>query len=262
MKKSIDCEVFQDQLDTLKAGALSDEGVEQLRLHAASCPDCAMLLEMHERLAPHSFEEWEAVVPDEYVSSMWSRVRSEIVTRESRRRGSGRAWWASRWLVPTLAAASLVLLVSTAFLLGELSRVRASERALALEVAKHGRRLAELEVTSSGTSAALMGLVGRRAWERQLASRQSVSVGELRRMLEGVPSEMTIVGAARLDLGELPTWVALGWRAALDEIEDEDGVQAGELLRALERLDLGTDTRIPVHRLLSVTRSGAGTGRS
>ncbi|NIR44676.1 MAG: hypothetical protein GWN99_10255 [Gemmatimonadetes bacterium] len=258
MKKSIDCEVFEDQLETLKTGTLLDDGIEQLQRHAASCPDCAMLLRMHEQLEPESLKELERSVPDEYVDSMWSRVRAEIATRESTRGRIGRGWTASRWLVPTLAAASIALLVSTAFLLGELSRVRASERALAREVAEHDRRLADLELTSSEGSAALAGLTGR-TWERQLARRESVSMGELREMLGRVPPETTILGPTRLDLGELPTWVALGWRDALDEIDGEDGVQAGELLRALEKVDLGPDTRIPVDRLLAVTRSG---GRS
>ena len=63
--KNPDCDVFQDQLDALQASALPEEGMEQLRLHAESCGDCAVLLRLHEHLVTPSLAELEAAVPDE-----------------------------------------------------------------------------------------------------------------------------------------------------------------------------------------------------
>ena len=63
MKKDVDCLVFEDQLDALVAGGLPVEGLEQLRLHAFSCPDCAMLLKVKEHLTRPSLEGLEAAVP-------------------------------------------------------------------------------------------------------------------------------------------------------------------------------------------------------
>ena len=78
MKKEIDCQVFEDQLDALLDGSLPDEGIGQLQLHALSCPDCAMLLRVHEHLALPSLEELEAGVPEELLTSMWPRIEVEV----------------------------------------------------------------------------------------------------------------------------------------------------------------------------------------
>lgn len=263
MNASIDCQVFQDQLESFDAGELSAEGFAQLRTHAESCPDCATLLEMHDRLAPDWLARLEAAVPDDYVTSMWGRVQSEITARESKPRLAVRVRWPGGWLLPALAAASVALLISTGLLLGELSRARAREETIARQLAQHERRLADLELSESRTSMSLRGLGGRRAWERQLGARESVSVSEVRALLASLSPTTTVLKARSLDgLGELPPWLAFGWREALDEIDGSDGVQAGEALRALEKLSLRPDERIPVERLLALTRSGPRSGSS
>lgn len=121
MKKEIDCQVFEDQLDALLDGSLPDEGIGHLQLHALSCPDCAMLLRVHEHLALPSLEELEAATPEELVASMWSTVEAEVgpmvegVVKEGKKEGLGGVSAGTPgvhrfpWLVPTLAAASIVL---------------------------------------------------------------------------------------------------------------------------------------------------------
>ena len=265
MKKNVDCEVFQDQLDTLKQGVLAADGAEQLRLHAEACPDCAMLLRMHEHLASASLEQLEAAVPDVWVGSMWGQVEAEIATRESRRGGRLGGWQGSGWLVPAMAAASVLLFISTGFLLGERARLRDREGALARLVAEHETRLAELEVrTSSGAIARATGFAGRRAWEHKLSRRESVSVAELGDMLGSLPSGVTLVDASGVEalLNSVPFWTTATWRAALDQIRAEDGVQAGELLRVLDALDVDPEMSIPTARILALSRGSVRTDRS
>lgn len=77
-EKSVDCRVFQDQLDAMVEGTLPLEGMRQMRLHAEGCPECAMELRVKEHLALPSLAELEKRVPDEMVTSMWGRVSSEV----------------------------------------------------------------------------------------------------------------------------------------------------------------------------------------
>ncbi len=252
MKKNIDCEVFQDQLDSLKQGRLGEDGMAQLQLHAEACVECDAILRMHEHLALPSLEDLEVEVPDVYVASMWDSVQAEIAIQEARHITRPRGWGSSRWLAPSLAAASVLLLVATGFLLGELGELRGREELLVQRIAEHEQRLASLEVT---TSSVATGLVGRRAWERTLSRRESVSVAELISMLERLPPSTTIVDAARLEslLAGAPFWALAGRSTALDELRGADGVQVAELVRLLDALALDPELQIPVARLLALS---------
>jgi len=145
--KDVDCRVFEDQLDALVARRLPEEGLRQLRLHARTCPDCAMLLRVQEHLAQPGLEDLEAAVPEEMVTSMWPTVEAAVgrgarpgaaVAREpAERAGQGasespvRPLTGGRWLMPALAAASVVLLLSTGFLAAELRSTRNQVRHMA-----------------------------------------------------------------------------------------------------------------------------------
>lgn len=264
MKKNVDCEVFQDQLDSLKEDVLSEDAMAQLQLHAEACPECAALLRMHDHLTVASMEDLEAAVPDVFVASMWDRVQADIATQTAPGRRFG-GWHRSRWLVPALAAASVLLLVSTGFLLGELGRLRGREQVLVQRVVEHERRLADLELTTaSGAATRAAGFASRRVLERALSRRESVSIGELGEVLERLPAGTTVVSAAGMEalVGKLSFRASAAWRAVREDISIEDGVHAGELLRVLEALDLDPDTQIPTARLLAVARGQAYSGRS
>ena len=109
MNKDVDCRVFEDQLDGLISGELSEEGAHHLRRHALVCPDCAILLKVQEHLALPSLTELSADVPQEHLDSMWNRVQEDLASRdeENRRETPRRA--RHTWLIPTLAAASVAL---------------------------------------------------------------------------------------------------------------------------------------------------------
>jgi hypothetical protein len=255
-----DCEVFQDQLDTLQAGMLPEEGVEQLRNHAASCEDCAMLLRVHEHLATLPLGELEAAVPDELVASVWPRVAAEIATGESARLRESRGWQRWGWLAPAMAAATLLLFIGSGLMYQELRESRRRESALLEQIAERERWLAELDLRSSADPVArTAGLAGQATWERALARRRSVSVADLTRMLSSLPATTTILDASQLEAlyGSIPFWLAPVVRRAAAEVRAEDGLQAGELTRLVEALAVDPSRRISTARLLALARGTA-----
>lgn len=264
MKQYTDCDVFQDQLDALNEGTLGEEGIEQLRRHADSCLDCAKLLEIHERLKSPSVVELEEAVPDRYVSSMWERVRADVAAQQSGRRWRPGVWQSSRWLVPTMAAASLFLLFATGFLLGELKRLREREQTLVQRVIEHEKWLAELDQrTAADPVARTTGLATKRPWERALARRESVSIAELEGLLERLPARTTIFGASEWEalLERVPFWMSSALSGATGMVRAEDGIQPGELLELLGNLDVDPGRRIPTARLLSLASRSVRPGR-
>ncbi len=81
--KDIDCQVFGDQLDSLQDGTLPVEGQRQLRLHAASCPECAMVLKVSEHLTLPSLEELEEAVPADLLTGVWPGVEAGLEWSET-----------------------------------------------------------------------------------------------------------------------------------------------------------------------------------
>jgi hypothetical protein len=250
-----DCDVFQDQLDALQAGALPEEGKEQLRLHAESCEDCAMLLRLHEHLAAPPLSDLEDAVPDELVASVWPRVRAEIATGNSARLRGSRGWHAWGWLVPAMAAATLFLLIGSGLMYQELRELRRREIALMQQIADQQRWLAELDLrTATDPVARTAGLAGRATWERALARRESVSVAELARLLASLPAASTIFDASELEAlyRRVPFWMSGTLRDAAAEVRTGDGLQAGELMELLEALGIDSTRRISTARLLAL----------
>ncbi|UCC83302.1 MAG: zf-HC2 domain-containing protein [Gemmatimonadota bacterium] len=260
MTRNPDCEVFQDQLDALQAGALPEEGIEQLRLHAASCGDCAMLLRVHEHLAAPALGDLEAAVPDEMVASVWPRVRAEIATGESVRLRESRGWQGWSWLAPAVAAATLLLFIGSGLMYQEVRELRRRETALVQQVAEQERWLAELDLrTSTDPVARTAGLAGRPTWERALARRRSVSVAELARMLGSLPATTTIFDASDTEAlyRNLPSWLAAAVENLATEVPTGDGLQAGELTRLVETLGVDSSRRISTTRLLALAGGSA-----
>ena len=284
--KNVDCRVFEDQLDALVEGQLPPEGVRQMRRHAESCPDCAMQLKVQEHLALPSLEELEERVPDEMVASMWDRVRrdagpelgagtrsvAEVEAaaggqthgrgreREHFRRpgqagdnGSGPGPFG--WLVPTLAAATVALLFATGFLFWEMRQLRAREDVLAQQVVEQRRWLAELEVSAGADPVArTAALAGRSPWVRALSRQETISLEGLRSLLRAMPGDRVLLEAERLEAvrrSPAPLTPPL-LREVLARIQGDDGVRARDLLRALETLDVGPETTVPVSELVDL----------
>ena len=260
----IDCQVFQDQLDALGMGTLQDEGMRQLRLHAEACPECAMLLKMHEHTAAPSRAEREAAVPAHMLDSMWPRVQAEIGKQKTVSIRDPKRWRGSGWLVPALAAATIFLALGVGFLFTQLRQLQGSEQVLAQQVVEQQRWLAELDVRmSSNAVVRTAALAGRTAWERALARRQTVSITEIGEMLQRVPASATVLSASQLDalVGGVPFRTQARWSEALSGIDGGDGIQAGELLQLLQALPVDPERTMPTARILGLLKGGAA-GRS
>lgn len=237
MKKDIDCQLFEDQVDTYSRGALSEEGLEQLRLHAESCPECDMQLRVQEHLAIPSLEEVEAAVPDEVLAAVWPGIQEELGKRRST---------PVFWLRPTLAAATIVWAIATGFLFSELRRVEAREEALV-------QRLAELDVRSEAVERTA-DLAGRSPLIRALSREGSMSVAALRDRLRSLPGNTVVFDASQLEdvLANTASLTPPVWRAALAEYEGGEGIRVRDILTILESSGVPSDMSIPTSRLIQV----------
>ena len=265
MIKAVDCQVFEDQLDALVREALPQEGKRQLRLHAADCPDCAMQLRVQEHLLGPSLEELEAQVPEGLVATVWTGVEVGIKGRGAAAHpGDGedeRGVVAlpprppSRWLVPTLAAASVALLFSTGFLLRGLNQVQTREAALVQQVSEQQRWFAELQAGSGVDPVArTAALAGRDPWMRALSRQESITIGGLLTLLERMPGDRTVLSRSQLDT-ILESRTPLRFRFLRDAVESLDGllgVSAAELLEALNTLDEDENLTVPTAELVAL----------
>lgn len=262
MKQKSDCEVFQDRLDALRTGGPEEDARGRLEGHAEECPDCAVLLRLHDHLALPPQEELEADVPDELVSSLRSRLAAELAPRRAIKVPVG---WKGRgrdWRTVAAVAAGVLLLAGIAALYAEVRNLQGRERALVEQLAEQQRRLAALEVGPSVTTIArTAGLASSSGWERMLARKRRVSVAELSDLLSRVPSNTTIYSRSEFEalMADAPVWLTTSWRARLAEIETEDGIQREELLRLMEDRAIDPQRSIPTARLLAFWK---GEGRS
>jgi len=256
VNKGIDCDVFQDQLDALKAGSLSDEGMAQLRLHSDSCSECAMSLRVHEHLTASTSADLEMAVPDGFADSIWPGVEAELAVRRSQR--PDRRWdlRGRAWLLPVMAAAMLALAVASGLVFTELTRVKARERVLAQTVAEQQRWLAELEERTSANTNVLAAGLASRGWARALTRREEMSIAELGELLRRVPARATVLTTAQAEtlMGVVSLWAPPGWKQAISEIEVGDGVRAGELVEILESLDVDREMTLRTSRILGLIR--------
>jgi hypothetical protein len=267
VKREVDCRVFGDQMEELVRGSLQEEGARQLRLHARDCPDCAMQLKVHEHLVLPALEELEASVPEELLAGVWTGVEARMEEAEGnrgRRTSRGRPGPLQRpWLVPSLAAASTVLLFSTGFLLAELKQSQGREEQLARQVGEMGEWLGR-----SGTSDPWVARTARLTAGRNLAraldfgrpGQDYLELATLSRMLQAVPEDKVLL---RPSLLEALTRIASRPNPSMRELMgilgepppglgDARGVRAGDLLEWLAALDLPPDTALPKSPLLEL----------
>ncbi len=257
MKQKIDCDVFQELLDALRTDGLEEGARRPLEAHAEKCPDCAMLLRLHDHLSLLPQEKLQAAVPAELVSSLRSRLGADLATRQSVNAPERWGRRARDWRTPAAAAAAVVLLAAVGLLYAEVQELQGRERALVEQVTEQRSRLAELEVqTSVAAVARTAGLAGRNGWERMLARKRRISVAELGNLLSRVPSRTTVYSRSEFEalMAEAPIWLTDSWRARLAEIEAEDGIQREELQRLLEDFAVDPQRSIPTARLLALAK--------
>jgi len=175
--------------------------------------------------------ELESRVPDDLAEGMWSRVEAALGRRPAPlRRDFSR---------PLLAAAAVLLLLATGYLLGERGQLLRRQEDLSL-------RLARLETAAPAPLPAQDALMA-----RYLGRRESWSPAQLTHLLEGLPP-----GAQILDAASARRLAAqLGSEAPLDP---DDGLQADEALALARRLPLDPETAISSRRLERLGRRLSG----
>jgi hypothetical protein len=258
VKKEIDCQVFEDQLDALVGGILPEEGMGQLQAHALSCPDCAMLLRVQEHLALPSLEELEASVPDDLLASLWPRVQTEVGARRMIVSPDVSAETSSTrrlpWLVPTLAAASVALLFSTGFLFSELRQTKERGIRLAEQIEELERGMVDLDARTDRVERTAS-LAGRKTWMRSfsmdLSTRESVSIAWVQEMVRRLPPDTPLLTASQVEalLGGGLSWGPSALRAEVSEKAGSDGLTALELLAVIDSLGLDPELSVSTSRL-------------
>ena len=266
MTRPIDCVYFGEQLDALMKGHLPEDARAQLRAHAGECQECSMALRIQEHLLEPSLESIEAEVPQEHLDSMWPRVeeavRSEVSS--SPRPDIESISLRRAWLIPTLAAASLVLLLSTSWLGMALASSRSRELRLSHQVAEFERYLA---------SDAVGGAWVRRTEELQQNSNrrakavayhlqgvEDVDVDGLLEFLLRLPSGTILLDADGLEaLARTPgasgpelRELLVVLNEAVVEIQPERGLRAGEFADWLSTAALPNDLSVPTTALLDL----------
>jgi hypothetical protein len=269
-RKDVDCLIFEDQLDALVEGGLPDEGLKQLRIHALSCPDCSMLLKVKEHLALPSLEKLEEAVPVELMDTIWPRVEGELrgkdgIVESLRPVGIGApSTLRVPWLVPSLAAASVALLLSTGFLFNALRSTAARGEQLATQITELQQDFDELDARTEWVERTA-NLAGRgrnraRALSFQFAGQESISVKALVELLQRYPPETILLDASQMrsligttrqppqELKELLTLLsdALSYRPA------PRAVRVGDLAEWLTAADLPDDLALPKASLIEL----------
>ena len=135
MNPNITGDDIQENIDRLAAGTATEAERAALRAHAASCPDCAMLVRIHEHCADLAGEDLDGAMPHDAASGMWRSVRERIEPSRTRMP------WYRRAMTPALAAAVVILVFACGFLLGELRQLRGRENRLIEELAASRRTL-------------------------------------------------------------------------------------------------------------------------
>ena len=247
------CEVFQEQLDRLGGKPPTDDERKELEGHAAACPDCATILGAYMHLMGPSNEELEAAVPREMTDTMWSRVAAKTIDRgiaPGLRRVS-----LFRILVPTLAAAVVVLVFALGFMLGELRHLRGVETRMAAELERRDETITALQLGRDDTPGLLAserfrGLVRRRF----LQDRDAYRVSELIALLEQLPPDTRLLSAREVDAllgGGGGSSLSL-YNAQLRRVDYSNGLDAREAIMLIEILGIDPDELVPRERFAAL----------
>jgi hypothetical protein len=242
----VDCQVFEDQLDSLVRGELSAEGTEHLRAHAAGCAACDALWRVQAHLATPSLETLESQVPEAWVTSMWSEVQTAV------RSGGAGGRVRGRWGIPTLAAAAVALLLANGLTLRALHDARAREQVLTERLLDREPGSEAPETPTAVRSGRGAALPGRDGWLRTLEARDDLTVADLRALLSELPSGTRLISASRADELAGARLVPAAWREAFARIDTQAGVTVADLVDLLDDLNLPGGASVPTARLIEL----------
>jgi hypothetical protein len=253
MKENTKCEAFQERLDLLGGRPPTEDETRELEQHAAGCTDCATMLEAYMHLAGPSNEELEAQVPDEMTDAMWHRVAAQTVDR-GKAPGIGRISL-FRILVPTLAAAVVVLVFALGFMLGELRHLRGVEARMAAELERRDVTITALQMGRDDTPGLLASERFRNIVRRKfLEDRDVYRVSELIALLEQLPPDTRLLNAREMDalLSGGGGSSLSPYNSRLRSVDYSNGLDAREAIMLIEILGIDPDELVTRERFTAL----------
>lgn len=191
-----------------------------------------------------SLKSLEGEVPDEWIDAMWKDVAGRIGGRRRSTHG---------WLVATLAAASVALLATSLWSLGALHASRGREAMLLDELRAQEARVAlPAEATPPSHLGRNRDAAIRAGWVRSLEGRRSVPVDEFLEILATLPPGTVLLDEGRARAVLEARLVPAAWRRALDGLDTDGPLRAGDLLSALRLMNLPAGATVPAGRLLDL----------
>ncbi len=235
MNENLTCGEFNSRLTEFTLGRMSGEDAAGMQAHLSSCAGCREIMAIKKVLIfdPGDREEQ---VPGDVEKALIDAVISDVAAaREVGRPGRS---WASRYLMPAMAAAIVLFVFLTGFMLSEI-------RNLHREIGELREEVAVMETVLAGSTAP----GGRPVFGRLTGSLPSASgemtIGDAEHYLEALPADTPV-----LSEGEAKRIIAMDRRfrrlaGYMEERPWEGGLTSGELLLVIITLDIDRNTRIP-----------------
>ena len=225
MNEKITCEEFNSRLTEFTLGRMRGGEAAGMDAHLVSCAECREIFEIKQALISGPGDQ----VPDGVEKVLVDAVISDVAA--AREAGRSRRSWASRYLMPAMAAALIIFVFLTGFMLGEI-------RSLHREAGELREEVAVMETVLAGRgrpgSLSALGQTG-----------GSLTIGDASRFLETLPADTPVLSeeeAGRLIAEDRRLRRVAG---SMKERPWEGGLTSGELLLVIITFDIDPDTRIP-----------------
>ena len=228
MTEKMTCEEFNSWLTEFALGRMAGEAAGEMEDHLSTCSGCRDIFKIKQSLI-FDPADIAGMVPMEEEKSLVDAVISNVaVARET---GRPRPSWASRYLMPAMAAAIVIFVFLTGFMLGEIRNLHREAGELREEVT-----VMETVLAGRGTSG------GRSVLGRVTGG---LTIGDATRFLKALPADTPVLseGEARHLLAENRR--LRRFAGYMKERPWEGGLTSGELLLVLITLDIDPDLKIP-----------------
>lgn len=240
MNKKMTCEEFNSRLMEFTLGEVSEEEAALMEGHLSSCAGCREILEIKQALVfePQAMAE---DVPDEIERALIDAVISDVSA--SREAGHPGRSWASRFLMPAMAAAIVIFVFLTGFMLSEI-------RSLHRQAGELREDVAGMETVLSGKSSTADELYrGRSVFGAMSggfkAGSYGMTIGDAARLLRELPPDTPVLSAVEAESLIAGNQRLRRFAGYIDEKPWDDGLTSGELLLVIIKLDIDPETRIP-----------------
>jgi hypothetical protein len=240
MNDKMTCERFSEGLSDFVAGRMSPADAAEMMAHLESCECCREIFAVKRTLYTDALAP-AVDVPPEVEGELYDSVISGVAA--AGQSGSPRRSWISRYMVPAMAAAIVIFVFATGFLLGEIRGLRREAGELRGEIAVMERVLdgRAVPVERAGRRGSVF---GRMTGGLKTGSGE-MTISEVSRLLEAIPADTPVLSekeAERLIASDPRLRRFAGY---VKERPWEGGLTSGELLLMIIALNIDPETRIP-----------------